>query len=314
MQSPIDERGEELRKLGGVARADLLEKAGMLYEAINPQAALTSRATFLLLSALALIGLSLASSKPQTVQVLGFTLQAEHWIYLAGPLALVVCYSLLLLTISWRVEVRRYNYLVVPLKVEFLGAIRNANETLMMDEFVRPVEGIAAEQVSNSRHSDQYSLDVNAQIDELDAEMERVSLRLRGMERAQIDAANSKEEGGMSIGSEAIGFDEISRQIDLLREELHALKERRAKLGSDFRERHTSSRTSFDDHGREVSRRIQALQDEELPHYQDMRIAAELNTKLSARMIGFGFYFPAAFALGACGVFVYMAFNGYTSL
>lgn len=314
MQKPIDERGAELSKLGGVARADLIEKAGRLYEAINPQAALTSRATFLLLSALALIGLSLASSKPQTVQVLGFTLQAEHWIYLAGPLALVVCYSLLLLTISWRVEVRRYNYLVVPLKVEFLGAIRTANEKLIRDEFVRPVEGIAAEQLSSSRLSDRYSLDVNAQIDELDAEVDMVSLRLRGMERAQIDAANAREGYGRPIGSEPAGTDEISRQIDLLREKLHALKERRAKLGSDFREHHASSRASFDDHGRGVSRRIQEMQDEELPHYRDMRIAAELNTKLSARMIGFGFYFPAAFALGACGVFVYMAFKGYNSL
>jgi membrane protein YdbS with pleckstrin-like domain len=78
------------------------------FEEIRPIAELDSRSTLTLLTSLVLIGLSLASRKPDSVEVLGFTLQADHWLILAAPLALVVMYAMMQLTIVWNVERWRY--------------------------------------------------------------------------------------------------------------------------------------------------------------------------------------------------------------
>ena len=85
-----------------------------IYETLGPTIELSSRATFVLLSSLTLLGLSLASSKPDSVQVLGFTIQASHWLYLALPLALVVLYAMTQLSVAWRVEWSRLRYVMVP--------------------------------------------------------------------------------------------------------------------------------------------------------------------------------------------------------
>lgn len=85
-----------------------------VYEMLRPTVELSSRATFSLLSSLTLLGLGLASSKPDSVQVLGFTIQASHWLYLAIPLLLVVLYAVAQLSVAWRVEWSRLKYVIQP--------------------------------------------------------------------------------------------------------------------------------------------------------------------------------------------------------
>jgi len=95
----------------------LIARTAKLYEAMALQADLSPRSTFSLLASFTLIGLCLASAKPQTVQVLGFTIQADHWLWLAMPLALVVGYAAVQLLLVWMVERRRFKYVVLPLHV-----------------------------------------------------------------------------------------------------------------------------------------------------------------------------------------------------
>ncbi|AMD00034.1 hypothetical protein [Halomonas chromatireducens] len=82
------------------------------YEALRPVSELDARATLTLITSLALIGLSLASQKPDSVQVLGFNLQTEHWLLLAFPLAAVVFYATTQLMIAWLIEKHYKRYML----------------------------------------------------------------------------------------------------------------------------------------------------------------------------------------------------------
>ncbi len=105
-----------------------LRLVGAIYENLTRTAELGSKATFSLLASLALIGLCLASAKPQSVQVLGFTIQADHWLKLAIPLAMVVAYSILQLTLFWTLEMNRYRYAALPLRAIVLDDLARESE------------------------------------------------------------------------------------------------------------------------------------------------------------------------------------------
>ncbi len=87
-------------------------KTSQIYSILRAKSELDSRATFLLLTSLVLIGLSLTSKKPDTVQILGFSLQAESWLILAVPLVLVVVYAIIDLVIAWHIELQYFNHAI----------------------------------------------------------------------------------------------------------------------------------------------------------------------------------------------------------
>jgi hypothetical protein len=57
-----------------------------------------------LVSSLVLIALCLATEKPDSINVLGFTFKARDWLVLAIPLTLVVVYSMVQLYLAWSVQ------------------------------------------------------------------------------------------------------------------------------------------------------------------------------------------------------------------
>jgi hypothetical protein len=74
------------------------------YESIRPTGEVDSRARLVLVSSLVLIALCLATDKPDSINVLGFTFEAREWLVLGIPLTLVVLYSTLQLYLAWSVQ------------------------------------------------------------------------------------------------------------------------------------------------------------------------------------------------------------------
>ena len=74
------------------------------YESIRPTGEIDSRAKSVLVSSLVLIALCLATEKPDSINVLGFTFKARDWLVLAIPLTLVVVYSMVQLYLAWSVQ------------------------------------------------------------------------------------------------------------------------------------------------------------------------------------------------------------------
>lgn len=94
--------------------AESIDLAAEIYRDLPPNTDLSSKSTFSLLASLALIGLSLASAKPQSVEVLGFTISAGHWLLLAFVLASIVIYSITQVHLLSRIEKNKYKHLVQP--------------------------------------------------------------------------------------------------------------------------------------------------------------------------------------------------------
>lgn len=79
-----------------------------VYEAFGPITALDARSTLTLVTSLALIGLSLASRKPNTINFLGINFEPGHWLVLAVPLGLAVIYAATQLAFAWYIETHRF--------------------------------------------------------------------------------------------------------------------------------------------------------------------------------------------------------------
>ena len=112
------------------------EKRNETFMALRPVAELDSRATLTLLTSLVLIGIVLAGQKPVEVQILGFTLQADNWIYLAFALVLVILYLAYDLWCAWRIEMRVIDlHMNRPLREvqQGLDEIQTAFEQAMRD-------------------------------------------------------------------------------------------------------------------------------------------------------------------------------------
>jgi hypothetical protein len=74
------------------------------YESIRPTGEVDSRAKLVLVSSLVLISLCLATEKPDSINVLGFTFKARDWLVLGIPLTLIVLYSTVQLYLAWSVQ------------------------------------------------------------------------------------------------------------------------------------------------------------------------------------------------------------------
>jgi hypothetical protein len=74
------------------------------YESIRPTGEVDSRAKLVLVSALVLIALCLATEKPDSINVLGFTFKPREWLVLGIPLLVVVLYSAVQLYLAWSVQ------------------------------------------------------------------------------------------------------------------------------------------------------------------------------------------------------------------
>ncbi|HEY1950331.1 MAG TPA: hypothetical protein VGG97_25195, partial [Bryobacteraceae bacterium] len=70
----------------------------------RPTGEIDSRAKLLLVSSLVLISLCLATEKPDSINVLGFTFKAREWLVLGIPLTLVVIYAAVQLYLAWSVQ------------------------------------------------------------------------------------------------------------------------------------------------------------------------------------------------------------------
>jgi hypothetical protein len=282
------------------AKAAVIRKAAALYDAMAPQAALSSKATFSLLSSLALIGISFASAKPNTVQVLGFTIQADHWIYMAGPLALIVCYSVALLTLAWRVEERRYKYFVIPLQLDLLLTLRSLLDAYLKQNSPQAtMETLAPILESHNREASDAALELDAKLSALNEEeyemRERIQQKEDDLQRA--------------YSSGALNLDDLLRETRSAQEELSTLGRRRMEVRMDHRQSTSTSVNRLNEASREEVKRLADTQERELPYFRKMSEEALLTTRLSGRMIKLGYVFPAALALIACGIFLYMAFK-----
>lgn len=173
-----------------------------LYTGLGSTVELSSRATFSLLSSLTLLGLALASSKPDSVQVLGFTIQASHWLYLAIPLSLVVLYAVAQLSVAWRVEWFRLKYVTLPWRRKLDQLMRdmqlrgNSEAAAFFEEQERVRDARnaieawhSAEQrrISNARHELLFDPD-----DYIDPNF-REKLAVLKAEEVQLEAARQKK-------------------------------------------------------------------------------------------------------------------------
>ena len=74
------------------------------YESIRPTGEVDSRARVVLTSSLVLLALCLATERPDSINVLGFTFRARDWLVLGIPLTLTVLYSAVQLVLAWIVQ------------------------------------------------------------------------------------------------------------------------------------------------------------------------------------------------------------------
>jgi hypothetical protein len=70
-------------------------------ESSRPLQELDGRVTTLMLMSISLLGLSMVENKPQQVEVLGFSLAAGSWLFLAGPICAMVIYLSCHLMMLW---------------------------------------------------------------------------------------------------------------------------------------------------------------------------------------------------------------------
>lgn len=95
-----------------------LEKAhaswSSAYESIRPTGEVDSRAKLVLASSLVLIALCLATEKPDSINVLGFTFKARDWLVLGIPLTLTLLYSVVQLLLAWSVQTSKIEHAIFP--------------------------------------------------------------------------------------------------------------------------------------------------------------------------------------------------------
>lgn len=182
--------------------------AANIYELFGPSAELSSRATASLLASLTLIGLSLSDRKPNSVQVLGFDIQSDHWLYLAIPLALVVVYLATQLVLAWALEARRYRYVIKP-KIHGMIALgrdvmqaanQNVDRHLKQAEEMRVVRSALYEWYQEKRgiiFEERMKLLFDSD-DDFDVDIDKEKARLEESTRQlEIDYARKKTEAGV---------------------------------------------------------------------------------------------------------------------
>jgi hypothetical protein len=94
--------GENATALTAVQKAHATWSS--VYESIRPTGEVDSRAKLVLTSSLVLVALCLATEKPDSINVLGFTFKARDWLVLGIPLMLTVLYSVVQLVLAWTVQ------------------------------------------------------------------------------------------------------------------------------------------------------------------------------------------------------------------
>jgi hypothetical protein len=98
----------ELKTLEDAARVSSIKDVhnawATAYESIRPTGEVDSRAKLVLVSSLVLIALCLATQKPDSINVLGFTFQPRDWLVLGIPLTVVVLYSTVQLYLAWSIQ------------------------------------------------------------------------------------------------------------------------------------------------------------------------------------------------------------------
>lgn len=94
--------------LGDTARVSSIKDVhnawATAYESIRPTGEVDSRAKLVLVSSLVLIALCLATQKPDSINVLGFTFQPRDWLVVGIPLTVVVLYSSVQLYLAWSIQ------------------------------------------------------------------------------------------------------------------------------------------------------------------------------------------------------------------
>jgi hypothetical protein len=98
-EQPIDEQSARIADLN-----EAHNSWATAYESIRPTGEVDSRAKAVLVASLVLIALCLATEKPDSVNVLGFTFRARDWLVLGIPLTLVVLYSTVQLFLAWSIQ------------------------------------------------------------------------------------------------------------------------------------------------------------------------------------------------------------------
>ncbi len=118
------------------------------YESLRPTGEVDSRAKLVLASSLALIALCLATEKPDSINVLGFTFKASHWLLLGIPLTLTVLYSVVQLVLAWTVQSSKIEHTMFPPML----SIRTWLDEALGAQFEKTREFFAeAEEVSQRR-------------------------------------------------------------------------------------------------------------------------------------------------------------------
>jgi hypothetical protein len=118
------------------------------YESLRPTGEVDSRAKLVLASSLALIALCLATEKPDSINVLGFTFNASHWLLLGIPLMLTVLYSVVQLVLAWTVQSSKIEHTMFPPML----SIRTWLDEALGAQFEKTREFFAeAEEVSRRR-------------------------------------------------------------------------------------------------------------------------------------------------------------------
>jgi hypothetical protein len=84
------------------------------YESIRPAGEVDSRAKVVLTSSLVLLALCLATERPDSINVLGFTFKARDWLVLGVPLTLTVLYSVVQLVLAWSVHTSKMEHTMFP--------------------------------------------------------------------------------------------------------------------------------------------------------------------------------------------------------
>lgn len=287
------ESPDDAYQLHGIDR-DLLSHAAKVYESMAPQADLSSKSTFSLLSSFALIGLSLASAKPQSVQVLGFTIQADHWLALALPLAMVVAYAGLQLVLSWLVEIRRYRYVVAPMQVDLgreLSFKLRADTNAGSDSLRLLLETVAARQ--EKLNSGQAQMD--DELVRLDLEREALEERRR-LTKQELDAALAK---GLDVDERSLDYSRVVDELRQLRELRASAVSMRAVESDTENEKLEKICGSEKERSLDFERRLR--------FYRQMKEALDLSKDLNGWMSYLGLWIPVVVSLFAIALLGYMA-------
>ncbi|WP_374603009.1 hypothetical protein [Arenimonas sp.] len=280
------------------SKSRVIASAAALYSALAPQADLSSRATFSLLSSITLIGVSLAETKPQTVQLLGFTFQNQSWLVLAGTLALVVAYSVALLLLAWRVELRRRRYVAGPAALNLSIELNSLSETIpekirtKLDLVLADIERIQGD-------AKEFQSTYEAKLANLDSEEAELKERLQ---RNEADLALAYREGRISMQAMLQGFSDGYEEQKELREKRFRLRSEQVSRGVSIG-RQLSELT--EEHGR-----FHELRSAEMNYVKEMAREIVLAGELSLYMTRLGLTFPILVAVAGWATFAYNAFLG----